>query len=182
MGPPQHQLVAASSGPRRLPLLGVGYSVGLLSARRPPLLPPALPPAPTEGSLHDADVFEQWQRQMVRAWDDKDYKLCSFKHILFNDLSQAGPDGMMQTPPADQLQRARAESLAAADTGLWERADAQNPNPARFLPVQMTGFTALHTAASSRYRRRATSRQSSLRPRRSYVPWRMSARLPSTCG
>ena len=81
---------------------------------------------------------------MVRAWDDKDYKLCSFKHILFNDLSQAGQDGMMQTPPADQLQRARAESLAAADTGLWERADAQNPNPARFLPVQITGFTALH--------------------------------------
>ena len=50
----------------------------------------------------------------------------------------------MVPPAADQMQRARAESLAAADTGLWERADAQNPNPQRFVPVQLTGFNALH--------------------------------------
>ena len=81
---------------------------------------------------------------MVKAWDDKDYKLCSFKHIFYNDLSQAGSDGLMAPPPPDVLQRARSESLAAADTGLWERADASNPNPARFVPVQVTGFNALH--------------------------------------
>ena len=27
---------------------------------------------------------------------------------------------------------------------LWERADASNPNPSRFVPVQITGFNALH--------------------------------------
>ena len=105
---------------------------------------PAAPPAPAQGSSHDGDVFEQWQRQMVKAWDDKDYKLCSFKHIVFNDMSQAGADGLMVPPPADQMAQARAQSLAASDTGLWERADAHNPNPSRFLPVQITGFNALN--------------------------------------
>ena len=103
----------------------------------------AAPPAPSEGGLHDGDVFEQWQRQMVHAWTDTDYKLCSFKYIMYDDLSQAGPDGLMAPPAADVLQRTRAESLAAADTGLWERADRLNPAPNRFVPVQITGFTAL---------------------------------------
>ena len=80
---------------------------------------------------------------MVKAWDEKDYKLCSFKYIMFNDLSQAGADGLMIPPAADVLQRERAQALNAADTGLWERADAQNPNPSRFVPVQVTGFNAL---------------------------------------
>ena len=71
-------------------------------------------------------------------------RLCSFKYVMFNDLSQAGTDGLMAPPAPDVLQRARAESIAAADTGLWERADAHNPNPARFVPVQITGFSALH--------------------------------------
>lgn len=81
---------------------------------------------------------------MVKAWDDKDYKLCSFKYVVFNDLSQAGADGLMQPPTVDEMARQRAASLAASDTGLWERADSHNPNPARFLPVQINGFNALH--------------------------------------
>lgn len=28
--------------------------------------------------------------------------------------------------------------------GLWEQADAHNPDPKRFCPVQLTGFNALH--------------------------------------
>ena len=43
-----------------------------------------------------------------------------------------------------RVRRRRTEQLNAADTGLWERADAQNPNPARFVPVQITGFAKLH--------------------------------------
>ena len=70
--------------------------------------------------------------------------LRDLKYVMFNDLSQAGTDGLMAPPAPDVLQRARAESIAAADTGLWERADAHNPNPARFVPVQITGFSALH--------------------------------------
>ena len=35
--------------------------------------------------------------------DDKDYKLCSFKYIMFNDLSQAASDGLMAPPPPDAL-------------------------------------------------------------------------------
>ena len=62
---------------------------------------------------------------------------------MYDDLSQAGPDGLMAPPAADVLQRVRSESLAAADTGLWERADRLNPAPNRFVPVQITGFTAL---------------------------------------
>lgn len=50
----------------------------------------------------------------------------------------------MVPPSAEVLQRARAESLAASDTGLWERADEQNPDPMRFVPAQITGFNALH--------------------------------------
>ena len=41
----------------------------------------APPAAPSEGGSHDGDVFEQWQRQMVHAWTDTDYKLCSFKCV-----------------------------------------------------------------------------------------------------
>jgi hypothetical protein len=50
----------------------------------------------------------------------------------------------MQPPSAEALRTARAQALGAADTGLWERADAANPNPSRFVPVQITGFSALH--------------------------------------
>ena len=50
----------------------------------------------------------------------------------------------MRPPSAETLHRKRAEALAAADTGLWEQADARNPDPARFCPVQVTGFSALH--------------------------------------
>ena len=41
----------------------------------------------------DADMFENFQRQLVKAWDDKDYKLCSFKHIMFDDLSEVQESG-----------------------------------------------------------------------------------------
>lgn len=63
---------------------------------------------------------------------------------MFNDLSQAAPGGTMSAPPAESMHKARAEALAASDTGLWERADARNPDPSRFCPVQITGFNALH--------------------------------------
>ncbi len=92
----------------------------------------------------DGDIFAQWQQQMLKAWDDKDYKLCSFKYVFFDDLSQSGTDGTMVPPTAELLHRKRAESLAASDTGMWERADAQNPDPSRLCPVQVTGFNALH--------------------------------------
>ncbi len=62
---------------------------------------------------------------------------------MFNDLSTASSDGLMSPPQPAELQQARAASLAAADTGLWERADASNPDPSRFVPTQLTGFDAL---------------------------------------
>ena len=208
------------AAPAAAPALGGG----LLGAPAPQQ-PPVQPAPSMQNGMGDGEIFEQWQKQMVKAWDDKDYKLCSFKvcaspgsqhtrrllllhtppphssstrllhmppphssstllhtqwsnsppspspicsfslspfayarrlspppppppmaaqYIMFNDLSQAGTDGLMQPPAPDALQRARAESLASADTGLWERADAQNPNPHRFVPVQITGFSALH--------------------------------------
>ena len=194
-----------------MPSLGLGTpALGAPSALTTPGAAAApAQPAPAAGGSMDAEVFEQWQRQMVKAWDDKDYKLCSFKYIVFNDLSQvrvamraaarppmttrtlsarsranrtraharqphapvtpvpsaphacavrasrlcrprltpllqAGPGGCMVPPSAEVLQRARAESLAASDTGLWERADEQNPDPMRFVPAQITGFNALH--------------------------------------
>jgi len=92
----------------------------------------------------DADLFENFQKQLVKAWDDKDYKLCSFKYIVFDDLSEEGPDGMMHPPAPELLHRKRQEALNGADTGLWEQADAHNPDPRRFCPVQLTGFNALH--------------------------------------
>ena len=49
--------------------------------------------------------------------------------------------------PADVLQRTSAEALAASDTAV-ERADTYNPDPARFCPVQITGFQALHERRS----------------------------------
>ena len=92
----------------------------------------------------DGEIFAQWQQQMLKAWDDKDYKLSSFKYVFFEDLSQAGTDGMMAPPAAEELHRKRAASLAASDTGMWERADGHNPDPSRFCPIQVTGFNALH--------------------------------------
>ena len=127
------------------PAPALGGGTGLLGAPQQPQQQQPMQQAPSlENGLGDGEIFEQWQRQMVKAWDDKDYKLCSFKYVMFDDLSQAGPDGLMQPPTPDALQRARAESLAASDTGMWERADAHNPNPARFVPRQITGFNALH--------------------------------------
>ena len=49
----------------------------------------------------------------------------------------------MRPPDAATLAQKRREHLGYADTALWERADARNPDPARFVPVQVTGFEAL---------------------------------------
>jgi hypothetical protein len=57
---------------------------------------------------------------------------------------QSDENGKLQPPSAAELEKKRQEQLQASDTGLWERADAQNPNPARFVPTQLTGFDALH--------------------------------------
>ena len=140
--------------PAPVPALGGGLfggaapaAGGLFGAAAPAPAPAGLAApgaaAPPEGS-QDSEIFAQWQQQMLKAWDDKDYKQCSFKYVFFEDLSHSGTDGMMAPPPAAELLRKRAESLAASDTGMWERADAQNPDPSRFLPVQVTGFNALH--------------------------------------
>ena len=101
-----------------------------------PGMTPAVAPAPVAPMASvdamDAAVFEEWQKQMVKGWDAADYKLCSFKYVFFDDLSQAGANGLMTPPPLDLLHKARAESLTASDTGMWERADASNPDPARY--------------------------------------------------
>lgn len=38
--------------------------------------------------IPDADIFENFKMQLVTAWNDKDYKLCSFKYVMFDDLSE----------------------------------------------------------------------------------------------
>ena len=62
--------------------------------------------------------------------------MCSFKHVFYDDMSQEGVDGKLQPPPPDALRQKRYESEAASDSGLWARADAANPDPARFCPVR----------------------------------------------
>uniref|UniRef100_A0A7S3F9W1 Nucleoporin Nup54 alpha-helical domain-containing protein n=1 Tax=Haptolina ericina TaxID=156174 RepID=A0A7S3F9W1_9EUKA len=62
---------------------------------------------------------------------------------MFDDLSEEGQNMQMRPPPADVLHKKRAENRHGSDAVLWDRADAQNPDPSRFVPVQITGFEAL---------------------------------------
>jgi len=95
-------------------------------------------------AVTDADVFDVFVKQMATAWDASNYKMCSFKHVFYDDLSQEGADGRMAAPPADVLHARRAQAMQASDTVLWQRADDLNPDRTRFCPVQVTGFQALH--------------------------------------
>ena len=54
--------------------------------------------------------------------------------MFYDDLT--GADG--QPPNAQEMAQRRQANQAAADPGLWERAEAHNPDPARFCPVQVT--------------------------------------------
>ncbi len=92
----------------------------------------------------DNDIINAFVQQMAKAYDANDYRMCSFKHVFFDDLSHEGANGKLLPPPPELLQRKRAEHLAASDTTLWMRADAANPDPGRFVPVQVTGFQKLH--------------------------------------
>ena len=51
--------------------------------------------------------------------------------MFYDDLT--GADG--QPPNAQEMAQRRQANQAAADPGLWERAEAHNPDPARFCPV-----------------------------------------------
>ena len=62
------------AAPAAAPALGGG----LLGAPAPQQ-PPVQPAPSMQNGMGDGEIFEQWQKQMVKAWDDKDYKLCSFK-------------------------------------------------------------------------------------------------------
>ena len=125
------------------PAPALGGNTGLLgappaaTARRPMQRAPSL-----ENGLGDGEIFEQWQRQMVKAWDDKDYKLCSFKYVMFDDSRRRA---RWAHAAAHAGRAAGARRVArGVNAGMWERADAHNPNPARFVPRQITGFNALH--------------------------------------
>ena len=54
--------------------------------------------------------------------------------MFYDDLT--GADG--QPPNPQEMAQRRQANQAAADPGLWERAEAHNPDPARFCPVQVT--------------------------------------------
>ena len=59
--------------------------------------------------------------------------------MFYDDLT--GADG--QPPNAQEMAQRRQANQAAADPGLWERAEAHNPDPARFCPVQVTSPLSL---------------------------------------
>jgi len=103
---------------------------------------PAAPAGPLVAS--DSDVFNAFLQQIGKAWDANDYRMCSFKYVFFDDLSQEGPNGQMVPPSAELLAAKHKEALERSDTGLLERSEARNPDPARFCPVQVTGFAKLH--------------------------------------
>ena len=97
-----------------------------------PAQPQAAAAPPT---VLDQDIFNQFLQQMEAAFNAGKPHQCSFKHMFYDDLTQA--DG---TPPTPQeLATRRQQAQAQADPGLWERAEAHNPDPARFCPVQARG-------------------------------------------
>lgn len=77
---------------------------------------------------------------MVLAWDPASARTCAFRAVLFDDASRETPSGSFAPPPPDELARLRSSARAAADDLLWDRADARNPDPARLVPVQVTGY------------------------------------------
>jgi hypothetical protein len=97
---------------------------------------------PSEGSM-DGHIFWQWQKQMENAWNSKDKQNCSFKYIFFDSCEEAGPDSTMKVDP-QKLHERRKKAREMSDNAMWERADAQNRDPSRLVPVQVTGFEELH--------------------------------------
>ena len=103
---------------------------------------PAAAPMPSEGSM-DGHIFWQWQKQMENAWNSKDKQNCSFKYIFFDSCEDAGPDSTMKVDP-QKLHERRKKAREMSDNAMWERADAQNRDPSRLVPMQVTGFEELH--------------------------------------
>ena len=103
---------------------------------------PAAAPMPSEGSM-DGHIFLQWQKQMENAWNSKDKQNCSFKYIFFDSCEESGPDSTMKVDPP-KLHERRKKNREMSDNAMWERADAQNRDPSRLVPVQVTGFEELH--------------------------------------
>ena len=88
----------------------------------------------------DSQIFTEFMRQFEAAYNAGRPQQCSFKHIFYDDMT--GLDG--KPPRRELLAQKRQQAQAQADPALWERADARNPDPARFCPVQVTGFENLH--------------------------------------
>jgi hypothetical protein len=63
------------------------------------------PTLPTQ--VTDADIFHAFLQQMAKAWDSTDYRMCSFKHVFFDDLSTEDATGSL-APPAAQVRGALA--------------------------------------------------------------------------
>ena len=91
----------------------------------------------------DGHIFLQWQKQMENAWNSKDKQNCSFKYIFFDSCEESGPDSTMKVDPP-KLHERRKKNREMSDNAMWERADAQNRDPSRLVPVQVTGFEELH--------------------------------------
>ena len=91
----------------------------------------------------DGHIFWQWQKQMENAWNSNDKQNCSFKYIFFDSCEDAGPDSTMKVDP-QKLHERRKKAREMSDNAMWERADTQNRDPSRLVPVQVTGFEELH--------------------------------------
>ena len=100
---------------------------------------PAAPAAAAPPAVQDQEIFLQFLRQMEAAYHTGKPQQCSFKHMFYDD--ETGPDG--KPPRREVMAQKRQAAQQQADPALWERADARNPDPARFCPVQVTGFENL---------------------------------------
>ena len=93
--------------------------------------------------------------------------------MFYDDLT--GADG--QPPNPQEMAQRRQANQAAADPGLWERAEAHNPDPARFCPVQVTPPLRLSLTPTPTLRR-----SPSLSLTRSWHKNHQLPRLTVSCG